>query len=160
MKVVKQEISYKIYESLDEMSSTDQELLLQARHYSNRSYSPYSKFKVGVAARLKSGQIIGGANQENASFPISICAEQTVLTNCVINHPNDPILKIAITAKAIGKPVALPVTPCGSCRQSIAEYEQRQSRQIQLILQGESGQIYVIDSIKHLLPLSFDGSVF
>ncbi len=159
MKIIKQDIVYKVAQSLDELHPNDQELILQAKHFANRSYSPYSKFKVGVAAKLKSGKIVGGANQENASFPISVCAEQTVLTNCVINHPKDPIMQIAITAKSAIQKIIAPVTPCGACRQSIAEYEQRQTAPIQLILQGETGPIYIIDGVSHLLPLSFDGSV-
>ena len=107
--------------------------------------------------RLGNTQIIGGANQENASFPLCMCAEQVVLGNFSANHPHETIEKLAITIKSNGKLHNLPVSPCGACRQTILEYEIRQKSPIQIILQGESGPIYVIDGIRSLLPLTFEG---
>lgn len=157
MKKVEFTLEYKMVDRMEELTESDKELLLQARVFCARSYSPYSKFAVGAAARLQSGKIVAGANQENASFPLCICAEQAVLSNCGSNHPNDPIVQLAVSAKSQIRPVEKPVSPCGACRQSILEYEIRQSQPIQIFLQGESGPIYIIDGVKNLLPLSFNG---
>lgn len=157
MKKVEFTLEYKMVDRLEELTESDKELLLHARVFCARSYSPYSKFAVGAAARLESGKIVAGANQENASFPLCICAEQAVLSNCGANYPNDPIVQLAITAKSQVRPVEKPVSPCGACRQIILEYEIRQSQAIQIFLQGESGPIYIIDGVKNLLPLSFNG---
>lgn len=157
MKKIKSTFTYTQFVSEAELSPEQASLLSEAHRFAKRAYAPYSRFKVGAAARLKSGLILGGANQENASFPVCICAEQTVLSNFGVNHAEDVITSIAITAISSSHLLNHPVSPCGACRQSLLEYENRQRSPIEIILQGESGPVYVIEGIKELLPLSFDG---
>jgi len=156
MEKIKLESEYKSFAGEHELASEDKALLTSAKSFLNRSYSPYSKFKVAAAARLDDGTVVLGANQENASFPMCICAEQAVLSNCGSNYPERKIIALAITAKAGDKVLDIPVPPCGACRQSLAEYHNRQGSPITLILQAETGPVYKIDDATILLPLLFN----
>lgn len=148
---IKSEIKFCQY---DEMDENEQRLISKAIAATDNSYSPYSGFKVGAALRLDDGTEIIGANQENAAFPVTICAERAAIFNAQSNYPDQPITHIAIAAKSAKGLLAEPITPCGSCRQVILEMEQRYKRNITIYLYGTNG-IYVIDSVKDLLPLSF-----
>lgn len=149
--IIKSELSLLKFEELDDMSKA---LVKNAIEATDKSYSPYSHFKVGAALRLEDGTIVIGANQENAAFPVTMCAERAAIFNAQSNHPELAITAIAIAANNIEGLVKTPVSPCGSCRQVILEMEQRYQRNIKILLCGTDG-IYVIDSIKDLLPLSF-----
>ena len=149
--IIKSELSLLKFEELDDISKA---LVKNAIESTDKSYSPYSHFKVGAALRLVDGTIVIGANQENAAFPVTMCAERAAIFNAQSNHPELAITAIAIAAKNIEGLVKTPVSPCGSCRQVILEMEQRYQRNIKILLCGTDG-IYVIDSIKDLLPLSF-----
>lgn len=149
--IIKSELSLLKFEELDDMSKA---LVKNAIEATDKSYSPYSHFKVGAALRLEDGTIVIGANQENAAFPVTMCAERAAIFNAQSNHPELAITAIAIAAKNIEGLVKTPASPCGSCRQVILEMEQRYQRNIKILLCGTDG-IYVIDSIKDLLPLSF-----
>jgi cytidine deaminase len=96
-----------------------------------------------------------GSNQENASFPAGICAERVLLSSISSRHPNIPIKVIAISYKSDEVKSDHPVAPCGICRQTLQEYEQRLRQPIRLILGGESGKIIVIEKASQLLPLGF-----
>lgn len=147
---------FKIYRSISEFDEVDQKLINIAKEHMNHSYSPYSKFKVGVGLLLESGDTLGGSNQENASYPICICGEQVALSSASSQFPGIPIKKLAICAGLHGDIGAEPVMPCGSCRQAICEYESRYNNDIELILYSPT-HIYVFKSGKDLLPLYFDG---
>ena len=147
-----------IFNSLDELHSNDAYLLEQAEKARQNSYSPYSKFSVGAALLLESGNVILGSNQENASFPAGLCAEGVALFNAGANHRTEIIKAIAITAGSEENLVNRPVPPCGICRQSIIEYEKNQKSPIRILMKGQYGPIYICDSISDLLPLGFDSS--
>jgi len=153
------EISYKIkvYEHLKEMNEQDAELLQVAGVATELSYSPYSNYKVGCAIRMEDGSIVKGANQENASYPVCICAEGVALANASANFPGKAIEAMAITIRTPKGDSHAPVAPCGLCRQNILEHQNRQSSPIKIILRGELGEIYEVGSIKDLLPLNFSG---
>jgi cytidine deaminase len=150
--------AYKAYDSAKELPQGDKDLLAAAHDVVHNAYAPYSNFRVGVAILLANGEVVTGTNQENASYPVGICAEGTALGSASSQYPEQAILKMAITAKSANHLVAKPVAPCGLCRQRILEYETRYNQPIELILQGEEGNVYVIDTVKHLLPLYFSGS--
>lgn len=149
--LITSKIKFCQYSEIDE---NVQRLIDRAIFATNNSYSPYSGFKVGAALRLENGTVIIGANQENAAFPVTLCAERSAIFNAQSNYPNLSITHIAIAAKNVNGLVNDPVTPCGSCRQVILEMEQRYGHDIKIYLYGQKG-IYVIDSVKDLLPLSF-----
>lgn len=149
--------AYKLYESADDLPKGDKELLNKAHDAVHNAYAPYSDFKVGAAVLLANGEVVTGTNQENASYPVGICAEGTALGAASSVYPEQPIMKMAITVKSGKSKIARPVSPCGLCRQRISEYEDRYNQLIELILQGEEGSVIVIDTVKHLLPLYFSG---
>lgn len=159
MKKAVSSFEYEVYDSANQLNTADQLLIKKAIEALSKSYSPYSKFQVGAAALVKSGAIITGANMENAAYPMCICAEGVVLSSVESTFPGQTIDTIAITAKSSSVKLLNPPTPCGACRQLICEKENRQGRSIRVILFAEDTEIYIINTIKDILPFSFDGSV-
>lgn len=142
------------FAKLAELSEEDRLLVEKAIEATDNSYSPYSHFKVGAALRLTSGRVFIGANQENAAFGATMCAERSALFAAGAECPTEAVEALAIAAKNQQGLVAAPVSPCGTCRQVILETEQRHNKQIKLLLYGTSG-VYVIQGIETLLPLCF-----
>lgn len=149
------EFNYKVYDSIDELPEEQQWLLHEAREVTAQAYAPYSNFQVGAVAKLANGEIVAGSNQENASFPVGLCAERVLLASIASLFPKVPVETIAISYKSDHHKSDHPISPCGICRQSLQEFETRVSHPIQLILGGMSGPVYVIDSATRLLPLAF-----
>jgi cytidine deaminase len=147
--------SYTEYENTGELGPDDLELVNSARESANNAYAPYSKFRVGAAVRLESGIIVCGANIENAAFPSGICAERSALSNSISNHRDDKPLAIAIASLSDEGITEDFPSPCGNCRQVIAEEENRTGKKIKLILSGKTKTV-VVDSIDDLLPLQFN----
>ena len=156
MKRISLESTMEVYASVDELSPQDANLLKRAKEAVSDAYAPYSNFRVGAALRLKNDKIFIGNNQENAAYPICLCAERVALFAAASVYPKEPVVSLAVTASSASKLLTDPVTPCGSCRQSISETEFRFKTPIRLIMQGETGEIYIMDSIKGLLPLTFN----
>lgn len=147
--------SFKEFENFEEIHDNDRELILAARNSAGKAYAPYSKFRVGAAIRLESGRIVKGANVENAAFPSGICAERSALANSISNYPEDKPVAIAIASMTSeGITINIP-SPCGNCRQVIAEEESRIGGKIRIILSGKNKTV-IIDSISDLLPLQFN----
>lgn len=139
----------------DELSEQDRVLVDAAREATNRSYAPYSHFKVGAAILLDNGEVIIGANQENVAYPSGTCAERTACFYAHAQYPQSRFVAIAIAACGTdGKEVYNPIAPCGACRQSLLEYEILANSDIKVMLIGRN-EIYILDSIKSLLPLAF-----
>lgn len=153
-RIINISFSYKEYERTEELSAEDQELIKAAKEAAKLAYAPYSKFMVGAAIRLESGRIVHGSNVENAAFPSGICAERTAIAGAVSNYPDDKPVALAIAAITDEGLPAESVSPCGNCRQVIAEEEGRSGKQIRIILSGKN-TIQVIDSVGPLLPLQF-----
>lgn len=155
MKNINLEIAFIEYDSPGDLSISDRKLLEHAINAINSAYAPYSKYKVGAAVELENGKIVTGSNQENVAFPSGLCAERVAVFAAASQYPDITIKTIAITSKAEEFPVNTPVTPCGGCRQVIAEYENNQKKKIRMILRGESGKVYLIEGMNNLLPLMF-----
>ena len=143
-----------VYEDRSELPAEWLDLLEKAHEAAKKAYSPYSNFKVGAAVLLNNGEVITGNNQENASYPCGLCAERTALYYANAQHPNTPVEAIAIAAKNADGFLKTPITPCGACRQSLLETENRFNQKITVYLYGTEG-IYRVDSIADLLPLQF-----
>jgi cytidine deaminase len=143
------------FSSLKELDKADQELLEQAIQASETSYSPYSEFHVGAAVRLTNGMLINGNNQENAAYPSGLCAERIALFFAQAQYPEIPIDSIAIFAGSKEFKLDKPVTPCGACRQVMAEYENRHGRKMRVIMGNGDGMIQIIEGMENLLPLMF-----
>lgn len=148
-------ISYKEYSDPEELSVQDRELAQNAMDAIKGSYAPYSHFNVGAAVRLKDGTIVRGANQENAAFPSGLCAERTAMFSASATHPGVPMTSIAIAAAQGGKLCANPATPCGACRQVMAQYQLTAGENMSILLVGD-GRILKFSKVDDLLPLIFD----
>ena len=155
MKERKFEFSFEVYDSIDELGAEDQQLLTEARNVTEQAYAPYSNFRVGAAAKLENGKIVTGTNQENASYPVGICAERVLLSTVSSLYPDIPVTTMAVSYQSNKIKSDHPISPCGMCRQALLEFEGRTSKLIRLILAGIKGKIYVIRSASQLLPLAF-----
>lgn len=151
------EIKIKITEfsGIRELSEQDQRLLQKAAKSTSHSYAPYSEFHVGAAVLLDNGKVICGSNQENAAYPSGLCAERVALFYANSEYPGVKVRALAISAHADHFLVDRPLAPCGSCRQVIAETENRQQSKIKIIMQGETGPVNMTEGIGNLLPLTF-----
>ncbi|MCG2419200.1 cytidine deaminase [Aequorivita sp. F47161] len=156
MKKQKIEIALEVFDTVSELPKDIQELMNKAQQARENAYAPYSHFKVGAALRLVSGKIVLGSNQENAAFPSGLCAERVAVFSAGANFPNEIITDLAITVRAESHEVIEAIAPCGACRQSLAEYEQKQKSPITIYFMGETGEIIKVASIMDLLPLGFD----
>ncbi|MGH2649572.1 MAG: cytidine deaminase [Ginsengibacter sp.] len=144
-----------LYNSIDELNTDDAFLLREARKVTQFAYAPYSNFRVGAFAKLDNGKTISGTNQENASFPAGICAERTLLSTASSLFPGIGIDTIAISYNNMNGKSDTPVSPCGICRQSLVEFQDRTKKQIRIILSGMEGKVQIIENAKDLLPLVF-----
>jgi cytidine deaminase len=110
---------------------------------------------VGAAVLLEDGTVVKGSNQENASYPLGLCAERVAIFHANSVYPDLKIVAVAITAKAQNFVTKTPITPCGACRQVMAEVENRQNNPIRIIMSGQEGVTQIVNGIENLLPLSF-----
>ncbi|MEM9001161.1 MAG: cytidine deaminase [Bacteroidota bacterium] len=147
-----------VFDTTDDLPKQDQELLQQAVDARKRAYAPYSNFAVGAAVLLENGEVVTGNNQENASYPSGLCAERVAIFYAGAQFPDVVVKAIAISASSKDYTVKLPAAPCGNCRQSIAEYEQKQKEPIALLFAGEQGPVFKCNSMADLLPLAFNNS--
>ena len=150
------EIRPKIWEAqMDDLTADERSLIELAIDGTNRSYSPYSHFRVGAALKLQNGVTVIGCNQENAAFPSGICAERSALFAAGAQYPDQSVVMLAIAARnEEGVFTEHPVSPCGPCRQVLIETETRFHHPVRILLYGQRC-VYVVDSIKQLMPLSF-----
>ncbi|HEY9114869.1 MAG TPA: cytidine deaminase [Bacteroidales bacterium] len=155
MKKIKIDISIEEYVNGEHLPEIDEMLIGHANQALETSYAPYSRFHVGAAILLSDGKIIKGSNQENAAYPSGLCAERVAIFQAKSSFPDSTIQAIAIAAKADHFEKDSPVTPCGACRQVIAEMQSRQESKIRIIMRGQKGGTYITDGIENLLPLMF-----
>jgi cytidine deaminase len=155
MQEKKFEFEYEVYNDISELNEKDAWLLTEARTVTEHAYAPYSNFHVGAIAMLQNGQVVAGTNQENASYPVGICAERVLLGSVATLHPKVPIESIAISYSSETVKSDHPISPCGMCRQALLEYETRLNKPIRLILSGQEGKVYVIKTASMLLPFAF-----
>lgn len=148
-------IEYTLLDHYTELNQHEQNLISKAYEIAANAYAPYSKFHVGAVVELANGEIVSGSNQENIAYPSGLCAERVALFFTGANYPNEEVKTLVVVAKGdlIGPDEC--VSPCGSCRQVIAETERRQDAPIQIILVSESGKTYIFDKISDLLIFPF-----
>lgn len=141
--------------SYNELDDTDRKLVDLARQATERSYAPYSHFRVGAAILLSNGEIVTGANQENVAYPSGTCAERTACYYAHATYPDATFKTIAIAARdTTGNEITRPVAPCGACRQALLEYETLAGENVKVILVG-ANDIYILPSVSATLPLAF-----
>lgn len=146
----KQEIKYLKYDSLECANPEDRALIEAAISATQRSIAPYSNFRVGAAARLRSGEVVYGANVESEVYPAGICAERNLLFAAATQHPDDPIVALAVASASSDQEC----TPCGFCRQSLLDTERRQGSPIRVLMCSDTSAT-VVHGAESLLPFSF-----
>jgi cytidine deaminase len=151
-------VAYTEFEGTSQLDADDIQLLQEAWKACDSAYAPYSNFHVGASLRLADGLVFIGNNQENAAYPSGICAERVAVFSASAIHPGVAIQTIAVVAKTEVFNLATPVTPCGACRQVLAEYEMLSGKPIRILLQGNSEKIWLLVGISNLLPLMFQGA--
>ncbi|MFV5694756.1 cytidine deaminase [Flavobacterium sp. LB3P122] len=156
MKEITITTQFNVFDSTEDLPIDILTLMEQAIAIRKKAYAPYSQFRVGVAILLDNGKIVLGSNQENAAYPSGLCAERVAIFHAGAIYPEAKILKMAISAASDTNKTITPIPPCGSCRQSIAEYEIKQETPIEIYFMGEVGAIYKSSSLKNLLPFMFD----
>ena len=159
-------VSYKIinlqfeeYPSAEFLPEEEQLLLEKAKQVSKNAHAPYSDFRVGAAVLLENNEFVTGSNQENAAYPSGMCAERVALYYAGSRFPDVPIKTLVVTCNSNHKTVDQPLSPCGACRQVIAEYQNRQNKKIRIVMSGETGAVLACDGIDTLLPMMFRGEV-
>ena len=155
MEIGRIEIIFKKYQSITELSSEDVALIEKAKLLAKSAYAPYSKFRVSAVASMSDGSFVVGTNQENASYPIGLCAERVLLAAASSVAPGLSISTMAITYESDEVDNTAPIAPCGICRQSLLEFESRFGKSMRILLTGTSGLVYEFDAVSALLPLGF-----
>ena len=148
-------IAFREYDSLEHLDPQDKAVAEASIEAISGSYAPYSGFNVGAAVMMEDGEIVKGANQENAAYPSGLCAERTALFYAGASRPDKAVIALGIAAAQKGKLCEMPATPCGACRQVMAQYQLKGGRAMKVILTGEK-KIWVFDRVDDLLPLIFD----
>lgn len=143
-------ITYHHFDSLESLPKADKELIEAARKATEKAFAPYSDFRVGAAALLRSGEVVSAANCESEVYPSGMCAERVLLYNLQINHADDPIVAFAIASV----PAERECYPCGSCRQTLLDAQKRQQSPIRIIMSSQESAT-IVDSAEELLPFSF-----
>lgn len=148
-------IAYQEFDAIDEFEAKDRELAQAAVEATAQAYAPYSKFNVGAAVLFEDGVIVKGANQENAAYPSGLCAERTALFYASASRPDKAMVAIAIAAGQDGHLCETPATPCGACRQVMAQYQLKSGLPMRVLLVG-AHKIWRFEKVDDLLPLIFD----
>ncbi|MBQ9410165.1 MAG: cytidine deaminase, partial [Bacteroidales bacterium] len=147
-------IKYEEFDSPAQMTPEDQELVAASIDAQKGSYSPYSHFQVGAALKLENGLVVKGANQENAAYPSGLCAERTAMFWAGANYPDVPFESLAIAGADHGVLCESPASPCGACRQVMAEYQKKHHKPFSIILVG-SKRIRKFHCVDDVLPFIF-----
>jgi len=132
-------------------SMTDEQLLDLARAAAGRAYAPYSNFHVGCSIESVDGEVVTGANMENACYRLGLCAEQSALTAAQHKFGLDKVARIAVS----GGSDATVCTPCGGCRQAILEAAQLSGRDVEIICGSGDGSGVERHRIAELIPFGF-----
>ena len=155
MKQKEIKVTFEEYASIDELNAEDRELAAEAVKAMQGSYAPYSHFNVGAAVRMSNGQIVRGANQENAAFPSGLCAERTAMFAAGARYPDKDMRSIALAGGVYGRLTEQPATPCGACRQVMAQYQTKAGKPMSVIMIG-ARKVWKFERVDDILPLIFD----
>lgn len=146
---------FSFYNHIEDLDSESKYLVHKAKEATQHAYAPYSKFQVGAAVILDDGTVVTGANQENASYPLCMCAERVALYSAIAQFPNQKIVKLAVVAHKKNHKELLHATCCGACRQVMLEFEQRQNKPFEIIMLGADERWIKCSSAASLMPFSF-----
>jgi cytidine deaminase len=144
------------FDHLEDLDAESKYLVHKAKEAAQHAYAPYSKFYVGAAALLEDETLVIGSNQENASYPLCMCAERVAIYAIASQYPGKAIKKIAVVAHKKNHKELECATPCGACRQVMMESEIRQKKPIEVILFGNGEKWMKCASVTQLLPYNFN----
>ena len=154
MQEKKIELSF-ILANLNELSAQEQQLVANAKAAFKTAYAPYSGFLVGASVLLENGEVINGSNQENVAYPSGLCAERVALFYAGAKFPDVKINTVAVSVLSKNFEVKDVISPCGACRQVMAEYEDKQHRPIKVILHSPTDEVLIANRVEDLLPFMF-----
>ena len=154
MQEKKIELSF-ITAHLSELSEQEQQLVTNAKSALKTAYAPYSGFLVGASVLLENGEIINGSNQENVAYPSGLCAERVALFYAGARYPDIKVKTIAVSVLSKNFEVNDVISPCGACRQVMAEYEDKQEQSIKVILHSPTDEVLIANTVEDLLPFMF-----
>ena len=154
MQEKKIELSF-ISAELSELSDEEQQLVSNAKSAFKTAYAPYSGFLVGSSVLLENGAIINGSNQENAAYPSGLCAERVALFYAGARYPEIKVKTIAVSVLSKNFEINDVISPCGACRQVMAEYEDKQGQSIKVILHSPTDEVLIANTVEDLLPFMF-----
>ena len=154
MKEKKIELNF-ISAHFSELDTQEQELINNAKSVFQTAYAPYSGFIVGASILLENGKIINGSNQENVAYPSGLCAERVAMFYVGAKFPDIKIKTIAVSVLSKSFEVKDVISPCGACRQVMAEYEDKQGEPIKVILHSPTDQVLIANKVEDLLPFMF-----
>lgn len=161
MQEKKSSFTFHVFNRLSEMDPKDAELVRAARKATKNAFAKFSHFKVGAAARVKGEkEIYTGSNQENAAYPVGICAERALLAAVASKFGQKVIETMAISYDNTNKDKdsTAPISPCGMCRQALLQYEENTKHPIRILMSGKTGKVVLVDEANMLLPLHFGTS--
>jgi len=154
--MIEKKITTTFYQTdFSSLNSEEKDLVNRAKNSLEAAYAPYSGFLVGATVLLENGEIISGNNQENVAYPSGLCAERVAIFYAGAKFPNVKIKTIAITAVSKKFEIKDVISPCGACRQAIAEYEVKQENNIRILLHHPDDSILIVNSVSDLLPFMF-----
>lgn len=148
-------IKYKEYTSVDELPDMERNLMQCAVKAADGAYAPYSGFHVGAALLLKDGTVVCGSNQENGAYPSGLCAERTALFAAAAQRPDTRDYTALAIVGRNAEGALCEASPCGACRQVMAEYEHLQGHGMKVICYTADGGARVVESVADLLPFAF-----
>ena len=151
-------IEYSDYSSIQDLPTDARILMEKAIAATGTAYAPYSRFHVGAAVQLADATIVSGSNQENIAYPSGLCAERTALFSASAQHPGQPVTAIAIAGRNTDGNLT-EASPCGACRQVLAEYETRYNNPITVYTYLNGGRIRRVKGVKNLLPFIFNAEL-
>jgi len=144
------------FQQIEDLDAESKYLVHKAKDAAQHAYAPYSKFHVGAAIILEDDTLVVGNNQENAAYPLCMCAERVALYTVASSHPGKMIKKIAMVAYKKNQKELTAATSCGGCRQVMLEYETLQKKPIQIVMLTEESGWAIFPSVSFLLPFSFN----
>jgi cytidine deaminase len=143
------------FKHIEDLDTESKYLVHKAKEAAHHAYAPYSKFHVGAALILDDGTVVTGSNQENASYPLCMCAERVVLYTVATQYPARKVMKMAVVAHKKNHKELTPATSCGACRQVMSEFEERQEQPIEVIMYSAQDEWLKCNSAQALLPFAF-----
>ena len=154
--MIEKKITTTFYQTdYNSLSSLEKNLIDISNQSLNDAYAPYSGFMVGAVVLLENGEVISANNQENVAYPSGLCAERVAIYYAGAKFPNVKVSSIAISAKSKKFEIKDVISPCGACRQAIAEYEVKQEENIRILLHQSDNSVLIVESVSDLLPFMF-----